>query len=1054
MCRKILAFVFTLFIIGSIRIVPASATVGVTDMMFRNLTVADGLSCNSINTLFRDSRGFLWVGTLSGLNRYDAYGFRQYMRPHYGITGNNIQQIFEDYNGLIWVHPDKQVYCYYDYSTDSFHADALDYLSKYNIKVKSIGNMGSSPDRRYMWVRSGRRMYIYDFAQKRNYCFPLRDDSPSPLVFFKDKAYCVSGRNGEVWCLNLKNAQLTSMNLPDGYRKRVTGLQPSLFITRRGEILLYTFSSSDIFYYNAQGWNEKKLPVNIESFNRISGIAEDNSGDLWITTSHHGLFIFKRENSEWSKVGYDSARRLGLSANNITAIIIDKDDIAWIGTNKHGVDFYAPRRQYLTSYGVGGQYDVQAFAVLGKNLMVGTDGLGLLSLQTLEGHPSEISTGANVIVRLQTDRHDRLWVGTFGEGLIVFDHGIMHHYTTKNSRIASDDVYGIAEDANGMIWIALLDGKVQRLNTTTGEFKTVFSRDGTNIRDILYAGNNNIYAATSEGLLKIDIRNNSSKMIYTVPVTGDTIGNVCINSLLLDSRGILWMGTTDGLISWKMNNGRIKAFTKENGLPANYITAICEDLSGQIWIGTCNGLSYINLSQRPSFIYRFSTRDGLVSDDINLHAIYCSSDGRVVVGTPNGISVVMPRASVMTDYDVQVRLSGISVNKNSTDSLSIKSEDEGNAEITLHPSELPLSLHFSTLDYIEPENIVYNYRIEGHQQQWKDMYGNTVDFAMLDPGEYDIEVRACNVGHIWSPRTMHVRIVVLPPWYLSDWAKLFYFILIVIALLFAERVWSNHRKGVQETKKLKQQAAEEKRVMDMKLNFFARVNHEFRTPLTLIITPLEEFLKRYPQYRNSLLATVQSNARYLLELINQLLAFRKIDAGGDVLHYSHLNLTALAHDMYLTFEGVAEKFQIKYDFVSHQDSVNIDCDSTKVKMILQNLLSNAFKFTPQGGTIILSVGSNVNGMAWLQVDDTGKGIPEKESKKIYEMFYQASNNDSSKGGSGIGLYLVAQFVAMHHGTITMNPRNGGARVFMLSCLCKLLLVMLLKRLNRRELKNR
>lgn len=998
-------------------------------VMFRQLSTTKGLSNNSITSLCRDSRGFLWIGTASGLNRYDSYTFQQYYRDTDKLPDNGISNIFEDREGNIWIYT-SQGYAIYDYQTGKFSQNSKAIFEKYNISCDTILQAGTDRNKTYLWGYDNTKLYLYDYKQKTTRICPLAETAITRL-FVTDKYIYSIFNSGKLYFTDINSSLTQEIAIPLQYKRYLEKHLPRVFIDNNGGIWVYTFQNSLLLYKkNVQvEWEEIKLPVHTEQFNRIRDVAEDAHGNIWLITSHLGGFIYQPQSGTLTHLSHDPFKSHTIASNNLSAIHIDREGIVWIGNFKHGISYYVPQSQVFLNQRFARDNDILSFCEDSLSLWYGTDGGGLIRQSPGSDEPERIQTPANVIVTMKMDSKHRIWLGSFQNGLICYDRGKIKQYTNENSGLLSNDIYGIQEDNQGNIWIGTLDGCIQKLDAETQKFQPVFDMQGRiNIRQLLYTGKDTLFAATSMGLLAVNIANNQSRFIESNARKSQSLKKYHLYTVYKDSRNIVWMGGTQGVAYWNLNTDTIGYINRSNGLPANMVTAISEDNNKQIWIGTCNGIVRINLVQKTPSMTNYDVSDGLTSNDVNNCSLYKLKNGNILVGTPDGYTTIIPQEIVHNTYNAEVFLTGIEPQYYPLPKMLNGKSPECATEVILKEGLPFFKLQFSTLDFIEPGKVRYAYRIKGQQTEWNYTTGNRIDFSMLPPGKFELQVKACNSEYIWSPHIKTLAITILPPWYRTGWAYLSCLLLATLAGWRSITYFRLKRKRMAMLKSIRQENERQQKITDMKMQFFANVSHELRTPLSLIINPLEEFLRKYPQYKNTLLYTAESNARYLLELINQLLDFRKLDASGEAMHYMHGDIVSLVKDQYQAFDSIARKREIDYRITTRQPNIQMDFDYDKVRKIVMNILSNAFKFTENKGSIEIKIDIASSNVV-MQFCDTGCGIDARQQKKIFQCFYQAEQQENSQGGSGIGLYLVAEYVKMHKGTIRVSGNEPQGSVF-------------------------
>lgn len=1001
------------------------------DIMFRNISVQDGLSSNSITALHRDRRGFIWIGTNSGLNRYDSYNVQQYTPQKNSLNGEWVIDLFDSPSGNVWIKTREGGYSIYDYKKGVFNHDIKDALQKHNLKGDNSSSIGSSLGGRYFYVLDSDQIQLYDTLSNRVHLYPLAQKGDCSMSMTEETLFTLFN-NGRLYSTNIRTSQTSEILIPERYHDLLNGQQPKVYADRKNGIWLHTYRNNLVLYKKSllSEWQEILAPSAEDNFNRARAIQEDRQGRVWIITSHTGAFIYDRNTGVLRQYLHDQNQLHTLASNNLAALHIDYDGIVWIGNYKYGVSYYVPDAQTFFKKTFSPYNDIQCFAQIGNKLFVGTDGGGLWCKDIDKDYGEHIVTPANVLVSLKADSKDRLWMGTYQRGLLCYDHGKLSHFNIRNSNLKDNDIYGVAEDEDGRIWVIALNGNLYCMNADGQDFQIVMDmKNGTQFRCIIYGGNNKLYVATSMGLLMVDTQTRRHQYLYETP-HGHSLPNGVLNQVLKDKNGNLWLGGTQGLTYWNLREDTVVHFDESNGLPDNFVNALCEDNTGQVWAGTVNGVARINLKQSPWEVCPFSSKDGLTADMVNEGAMFKLSNGNIFVGSPNGYTIILPQEVHHDTYNATIYLTQLESDLSSGGIVWNVSPECATA-IKLHEEELPfLRIYFSTLDFNDFQKVSYAYRIKGKHADWIYTRSNQIDLSLLSSGKFELEIKACNIEGKWSPNIKTFTITVIPVWYKRWW-----FILICVLIILAFALYSNYRYASYKRAKesylaQKEESRRIQQVNDMKMQFFANVSHELRTPLTLIINPLKEFMQVNPQYRNSLLSTVLHNSNYLLELINQLLDFRKLDAKGEVMNYVHGDMITLVKDQMQGFAMQAEKRNIRFELDSVHASIPMDFDYNKVQKILMNLLSNAFKFTPDGGAITIKAQTTDN-MLILKVTDTGCGIPEKDRNKVFECFYQVDSNDNPTGSSGIGLYLVAQYTKMHKGTIQIEANEPQGSIFTL-----------------------
>lgn len=989
--------------------------------MFRHLTSSDGLINNSITALYRDSNGYLWVGTSAGLNRYDSYHFLPFINFAGQPRNNHIQSIFEDWDGHIWAES-QTGYSYFDYKTDRFNENIDAFLQSINIPSDSIIKIGVSDKRDLLWAYNKQSLFIYNKRQDTTKKIALANGDISE-IYVADEYLYIMFHSGRLIAIDVNTLSQQEIPIPEKYVASIAGETPYIYVDHSTGLWVHTYQNSKLFYKKnpSSDWEEIILSDVQNIFNRVRAVTEDGNGNIWIITSHLGAFVLKPGSGNIIRLVNDPLQSHTIASDNLTAIHSDKDGIVWLGTFKKGISYFSPHAQVILSHRLMPYSDIISFHEDNNAIWLGSDGGGLMKLMS-DNIVTKVPVEANVIQTIKSDAKGCLWLGTFQTGLFKYDHGRVEHYTTTNSGLSSNIIYDLFFDNEGHLWLATLGGTIQKVDTQTMKFETVYNGN-LNIRSMAYNGKDSLFAATSKGLLSLDLKTGKQSMLFPE--------NIAIITMYKDSRDIVWMGNAEGLSFIDLKTRKTGRLTMADGLSSNSITSIAEDDNHQIWVGTANGLNRLKWINGSYSIVQYSESDGMVSNNINERAIYKLKNGNLLVGTPEGYSIIIPQNIVSNNYNGVVHLTDlVSPLPAVMDQLHLKSM-ESTYEISLPEGSTSVVARFSTLDFSNKGQISYYLRVnEG--KDWVKMNGNEINATLLPEGDYKLEVKASNANGDFSPNVKTIIVHVYPPFYRTKWAYLIYALIGSGLLYIAISYIRNRRKKRLQREAIRNEAERQKKMMDMKLQFFANVSHELRTPLTLIINPLEEFMSKHPQYQNSLLSTVNHNANYLLELINQLLDFRKLDATGENISYMHCDIVALVRDQFQSFDSLAKQRDIEYTLETSKSEIMMDCDYDKIRKIVINIISNAFKFTPVGGKIHVGITTNtIDSEQWvtLQFQDSGSGIETDQREKIFNCFYQIESQDHSQGGSGIGLYLVKQYVDMHHGTITVSDNNPCGTVF-------------------------
>lgn len=1005
--------------------------VATTGIMFRQLSTSEGLSNNNVRCILRDDKGFLWVGTESGLNKYDGYTFQHYYRNNSQLPDDGISELFEGPDGNVWVKS-ANGYSIYNYQTGSFENNYKQKLDSLGIPGKNILQVGHTTNGNECWAYDHSSLYLRNLTDGSVKTIPLEQTDKISSIIVGTRYIYIMYIDASLQSIDRHDNRNEFINIPDPYKTQFENRDAFIYSDGSENLWAYTLRSSLLLHLdnNTRQWESISLGNDSDiQYNRVQRVLDLGNGDVWILTTHRGLFIYNKLTKQCTNLVHDPLKPHTLASNNLNTIYQDKDRTVWIGNYKHGISYYSPDSQIILSHRSLEYDDILAFCQDSSfdNIYYGTDGKGIIRESLTDGKRERIATPANIIVYLSYDAKGRLWAGSYQKGLLCYHNGNIRQYTTANSQLLEDNVYAVEADRNGYIWIGTLKGFIQRLDPETGRFETILYRpEEFPVSDMFYDGGQHLYVATHEGLIVI----NTDTQAYTIYNEAGRFKENDINTVYKDSRGLLWMGHPHGLSIWNQQNDSVTSIEQKDGLPANLVRAIVEDEYGQMWIGSGNGISRIQLKDGKFTIVNYSVSDGLTCNDTNVHAILRLKNGHILVGTPQGYQTIVPQKATDTPYNASVYLTGIELQSGVNPAKVLRgSSPECITQLVLPEEENSFTLSLSALDLMEPDKVKYAYRIAGQRNdKWLYAESNKVHLSMLQPGNYQLQFKVCNSQGVWSPNIKELEIKVLPPWYHTWWAYTVYALLIAAVVLFIVRYLHIRQKERRQLREVEEENERQQKLTNIKLQFFANISHELRTPLSLIINPLEEFFVNHPEYRTGLLEIVKHNADYLLEQINQLLDFRKLDVKAETLHCHHDNVLILLSEIFHSFDPIAHKRNIGYRMTCPKPSVFMDFDYDKVRKVVTNLLSNAFKFTPDGGNISLDIQL---GERWitLRVADTGCGIEDEAKEKIFQRFYQPANTPPNKGGSGIGLHITSEYVKMHGGTIRVCDNQPCGSIF-------------------------
>ncbi|MDN3580349.1 hybrid sensor histidine kinase/response regulator transcription factor [Mucilaginibacter flavus] len=1062
---------------------------------FSQLSRSNGLSHNQVNSVFKDSEGFMWFGTASGLNRYDGYTFKIFKHDadnKKSLNDDFITGIFEGPGKKLWVST-RRGYCFYDPETEQFDSDVSGMAGSlklpgypYVSKIISTGqgefwficpdsglyryNELNKTTRRYYHHSSGASLYS-------NYIADMTRDATGNIWL----AY----RDGVVERFDIKQNKVTYHT--DVFSKTTSNNGGNYSITVDGDNDLWLYSpnfNSGAYYYSPSSGvfrhiTDESAGAKLKS-NIIGNIIQADDGLIWIATDHGGINLLDKKKFTVTYLLNREDDAKSLSQNSVT-LYKDDSGIMWAGTFKEGVSYYHkniirfPLYRHFASDSKSLSFeDVNKFVEdKSGNLWIGTNGGGLIyfnrktgSFKQYKYDPRNSNSLSNdIIVSLCIDHEQQLWIGTYFGGLDCFDGKKFIHFKHDDKvagSIADNRVWSILEDSSNRLWIGTFAAGLQIFDRDKKIFSPPFKQ--TDIRSpyistLFEDRMGNIWVGGYFGV-DVILKNKARVVHYSADGKGTNrlISN-SINCITQDSRGLIWVATVEGVSIVNPQTGFIRSLTAQNGLPAKIIMDILEDSQGTIWLSTANGLSRISFTNKKApytvKFENFDETDGLQGREFNTRAALKTSKDELIFGGGHGFNIFAPATIHANIYkpklvftDFMLFNKSIKANEEINGHVILSKAISATRELTLTHSENAFTIEFAALNFFNPNKVKHQYMMEGFDKDWLDADNATrkASYTNLDGGDYIFKVRAISQEGQWTPDYTSLKIKVLPPFWKSTIAYFIYVLLLSAALFFMRR------RGIQKIRrqfaveKEKQEAQllieherqEARRMHDldmMKIKFFTNVSHEFRTPISLIMAPVDKILKHTEaEDQRYQLQMINRNAKRLLNMVNQLLDFRKMEVQELRLHARNGDIISFIKEMVYSFSDVAEKKHIRLVFDSEIQSLIINFDHDKIERIIFNLLSNAFKFTPGDGHISVLLATIEKAfqktLLEIKIIDTGIGIPFDKQDKIFERFFQNEVPGSMVNqGSGIGLSITKEFVKLHNGKISVESEQGRGTCF-------------------------
>jgi signal transduction histidine kinase/ligand-binding sensor domain-containing protein/DNA-binding response OmpR family regulator len=1048
---------------------------------FSKLDTYTGLSHNQVNAILKDRDGFLWFGTMSGLNRYDGYSCRIFRKNHNesaSLPDNNILSLYELPDGEMWVVTVGGT-CIYNPDTEKFDTDYYPYLQRLGLPAGNIANIIKGNNGRYWFLYDNLDLYLYSTNDKS--AKPVRQQQ----AFSSEKITSVKEtKDGKLWIVYqngfLQEYDITSDKIifsSAAFQKVKKGDSPnSLFIDSDGDIWLWYYTSGLFLFHppdnSIRQFDKNSVPARLSS-DAVSGVIQDNNGLIWVGTDHGGVtLIDKRNNFRTTYLLNDPKEPKSLSQNAITTTYKDDNGIVWVGTYKQGINYLNGNvtqfpyyhHQELNTKSLPYD-DVNRFIEdRSGNIWIGTNGGGLIYFdrknntfkQYLHDPNNRNSVSSNVIVSLWIDHEGILWVGTYLGGLNRFDGKTFTHYRHNDhdsSSLADDNVWEIFEDREQHLWIGTLGRGLQLLDRKTNQFKrNPYNQDQSSpllskyIAGILHDRKGNLWVGTAAGVAVIE-KAKATVVYYQDKNDKNSLSNNNVICLLEDSKGRIWVGTREGLNLFNEQKKEFQTFTTADGLPDNMILNILEDNHQTFWLSTPNGLCNAIPQQSKNglvfSIINYDETNNLQNREFNDNAALKTRTGELFFGGPSGFNIINPDKIGKPVYHPNIVFTGLQIlNKNVQPGELINNRVlmaqslSKLSGIDLKYTENVFSIEFASLDFTHSNRDKYAYMLEGFNSDWlyADASQRRATYTNLNPGHYTLKVKVLKRDGLWSEiKTLQINI--LPPFWRTPIAYIIYILVAAALLLVIRRIALDRMHMRFEVQQQRKEAERAHALEQLKTKFFTNVSHEFRTPLSLIIAPLDRIIKQSTdEDQKNQLNLVQRNAKRLLNLVNQLLDFRKMEVQEIKLHQSIGDIIRFTRNISHSFMDIAEKKSIRFSFSANMDSLEIYFDKDKIEKILFNLLSNAFKYTHDKGTVSINliysppVNNEGDGTLAIEVKDTGIGIPADKHEKIFERFFQTDVPESMVNqGTGIGLAITKEFVKLHNGIITVKsePEKGS-----------------------------
>ena len=978
----------------------------------------------------------MWFGTYDGLNKYDGSSFRVFRNVIGDTTSlldNHIYCIDSDYENNIWVGGPRGVNIY-NAAKSRFTVPL--FIRKDNNKAVPLRG-------EVLAIKKVHDCVLVGTTSSGLIVFSKDSRIGEQISFkgIKDAGYSVSNieydaLHDDIWVF-INGVGLCKYDLK---KKKIIPIATTQTLCHR----IFIKRNGDVFIGNNDG--VYKLEKNIlRTYASIPGmsirdIVEDDKNGLWIASDGNGLWYLA---SGASNAECFSTKDASINSNSIYDIYFDNHGRKWLGTLRGGINILEEKEiLFKTVFFETNQSKEENNFILSfcedaqSNLWIGTDGAGLRywnkstnssTTYVHSGNPNSISS--NFVTSIIKDSQNDLWVSTWFGGINRLNRA---NHTFKryncynpNNKVVESNIWSIYEDGQKRLWATSSSGGIYTYNRVTDSFE-LFDKSLVVFQILAEDREGKLWGGSSNSLIIIDpVRKKHKAFIIGYAVT----------SALEDKNHNFWIGTEGGgLVKFDRATQTFIRITTKDGLPSNVVLRILEDKNGNLWLSTYNGLCRYNPSLNT--FRNFTRSDGLPSNQFNYHAALVSKRGEFLFGGIKGFIMFFPDKIADKKDIPKLFLAGLKI-----DNTSVEENDTYVTErnqnivksITLPFDKATLSLDFIALEYSAKDNIQFAYYLKQWDKDWNIVNNSHIaNYSRLHEGNYTFYVKVLNAEGIWSGGQKLLSIKVLPPWYRTWWAYLLYSIATMAAIglylrysKYQERLRCEVRLALIEREK-------EKELTERKISFFTHISHEFKTPLTLIISPIMELVAdTASEINRKKLTIIQRNAKRLLSLVDQLLLFRKVDSIEQQLKMENFDLNEACNEVFLCFTLLASSKNINLQYEKPVKPRIVQGDKEKIEIILFNLVSNALKYTPARGEVILSITETSEHLNIL-IKDSGCGIAEDDRNRLFESFYQADNKErASETGFGIGLYVSQKLAQAHSGKLTFTSTEGKGTIFTL-----------------------
>ena len=1068
--RHISFFVALILVIIS---VPADGQFRIQKIV-KHYSLTQGLSQSVVNSIAEDDQSFVWFATEDGLNRFDGTSFQVFK---YGkaigdkVPDNFVQSILKDRDGDLW-SSSRSGLVQFDKTTEQFSLYQHNFAASQSASPNDVSCIAQGASD-FLWIgwygngfgsfqKSTKTFTGYNLSNLTSHS----SDLTVTLIEDQQGFVWVGTQNGGVNVFSTRNGKVVS---------KIESLSNPTELPSQNVKVIIEDANKNIWIGTSQGLvvyvRERNKFLNFDknpllAKKSIFSLLADDQNQLWIGTQNNGLFrcdLSQLKGDGSQRINFNKVSTLDeydLSKKTIQSLYQDKNKNLWISAYGDGIYMISNEEQHFIQFKKqAGLFNPVSFYGMcydrAGNLWLGTDGNGLYMRApegTNEVHYKANGNGLteNAILSALCDSKGRLWFGTYASGVFLFDKKsqtfTQYKYRGVNASLPGvNDVRVLFEDSKGNLWVGTNRGGLCSIDVASRRYTTP-----ANFQDVLQGGDIRCISENKDGKLIIGFYGNglysydpANKKLepYFKGSVQSAIKTSIVYSVRFDDQERLWVGTGgNGIYMHDPAKDSATHLTEEEGLINNTVYSILTDRNAA-WVSTNSGISRIDLQSLK--ITNYDVDDGLQEGQFNPGSgVFNPMAGYMCFGGTQGLNVFYPEQVGENIESPRVVITGLQLfNKqvsvgDSVDGIPILTKViNATNEIKLPYDQSVITLEFIGLDFTQPDRNHYAYKLQGLDREWNFVgREHSATYRYLKPGTYQFKVKCSNRADVWSDEQTTLTLIIQPPWWRTSWAYLTYMVTTALLVIFISKYGKKQISLRKRLKIEKTQRKHERRLAVEKLTFFTEISHEFRTPLTLIMGPLEEMLSKEntdsPNGRK--LQMVHRNANKLLNLINKLIDYRKVESGNVILRISDNDIVPFVGDIFHSFQELARTRNINFTFNSEFQSMHVLFDAEKFEMVLNNLLSNSFKYIGSGNDIAIDISQQVSekypaGRAVIKIKDNGIGIPKKHLKHIFDWFYKGETSGSMN--SGIGLSLARKLVNLHKGEIYVDSVEGQGSTF-------------------------